>query len=390
MWKNRAAYIGLILLSGILLFFSAKPFFFCVSVGLVLLAGILVLCLKRDAKTIRVTLELPSGGQVGRELPLRFRVEGAEKLLATGAVLIELQIRNSMFHKIEKKRFLIPMEDGKQYYEVMWPVRECGELRFHCESIGVRDMLRLFVLPAKAFPELCTVCYPVRMDVQTETARDIVGTSRDEGFLQNRKGSDPSEMFDIREYVPGDDVRSIHWKLSSKTDELILREASEPSHYDVAILPDFGRTAWGEPLNEEEGCGAVAVGVALGEQLLQRGFSFCMVIPADNGLQVKEVHNERQLHQVLAAWMGFRIQENAGNGLEFFRIQHLEEQFTRLVILSAGRYGQNLKGLESRMGVTILNMVKDLDMIRNEESGNCIITEFPARQQPGCTYRVIC
>ena len=388
--KNRTAYIGLIVLSGVLLFFCAKPFFFCVGVGFVLLAALLALCLWQDAGRIRVTLEIPSGAQVGKELPLRFRVEGAEKLLATGAVLVEVQIRNSMFRKIEKKRFLIPMEDGKEYYEVMWPVRECGELRFHCESICVRDLLKLFVFPAKAFPELCTVCYPVRMEVQTENAGNIVGTSRDEGFIQNRKGSDPSEMFDIREYVPGDDVRAIHWKLSSKTDELILREASEPSHYDVAILPDFGRNAWGGSLKEEEGCAAAAMGVALGEQLLLRGFSFCLVIPGNEGLQIKEVHNERQLRQVMTAWMGFAVQENAGNGVQFFRMQHLEEQFTRLVVLSAGRYEQDLKGLESRMGVTILNMVEDLDTIRNEESGNCIITEFPASQEPGCTYRVIC
>lgn len=390
MWKSRIAYIGLILLSGVLLFFCAKPFFFCLGIGLVLLAGILWGCLRRDAGAIRVTMEVAHGGQTGRELPLRFRVDHPEKLLATGAVIIELQIRNAMFHTIEKRRFLLPMEDGKEYYEVLWPVERCGELRFHCESVRVRDMLRLFLLSARPFPELSTICHPVRMEIQTETAPNIVGISWDEGFIQNRKGNDPSEMFDIREYVPGDDIRAIHWKLSSKTEELILRQASDPSHYDVAILPDFGIHQWGKPMTAEEGCAAVAMGAAIGEQLVERGLTFCLVIPTDSGLQIREVHDERQLQQALAAWLSLRIQENAGNGIQFFRMQHLEERFTRLIILSAGKYEQDMKGMESRIGITILNAISGMETVRNDESENCIITEFPAEQKPGCIYRVTC
>ena len=390
MWKNRTTYIGLILLSAILLFFTAKPFFFLLLLGLFLLAGILYFCLFRDTKKIRISLELQHGGQEGKALPLCFRIEYPGRLSAAGAILVELQIRNVMFHTIDKKRFLIPLEDKKTVYEVDWPVKCCGEIRFHCEQIQVRDVLRLFAIKGTPFPELSTVCYPMRMEVCAEASRTITGISRQEGAVQNRKGSDPSEMFDIREYVPGDDIRSIHWKLSSKTEELILRQASEPSHYDVAMLPDFGRKQWGDTLHEEEGSAAIALGTALAEQLLEQGYAFCMVIPTDSGLQIREVRNERQFRQVLAAWLGFRIQENAGNGLQFFGMQHLEEQFTRLVILSAGKYEQELKGMEDRIGITILNVMEDLDAVRREESGNCMIEEFPARQKAGCTYRITC
>ena len=83
-------------------------------------------------------------------------------------------------------------------------------------------------------------------------------------MIQNRKGNDLSEIFDIREYVPGDDIRSIHWKLSSKTDTLILKEASDPSHYNVVILPDFGRKQLGETVSAREVNAAVGIGVAVG------------------------------------------------------------------------------------------------------------------------------
>ncbi len=38
---------------------------------------------------------------------------------------------------------------------------------------------------------------------------DLIGTADTEDIVQNRRGNDPSEIFDIREYAPGDDIRSI-------------------------------------------------------------------------------------------------------------------------------------------------------------------------------------
>ena len=390
MWKNRTTYIGLILLSVILLYFSAKPFFLLWLIGLFLLAIALLSCLRRDTGKIRVTMELRHGGQAGKSLPLCFRLEYSGRLIATGSILVELQIRNIMFHTIEKKRFLIPLENGKTVYELDWPVKSCGELRFHCERIQVRDVLRLFSMNIPSFEDLSMVCYPAPMEVQAEISGSVSGISREEGMTLNRKGNDPSEMFDIRDYVPGDDIRSIHWKLSSKTEELILRQASEPSHYDVAIMPDFGKNQWGASMRDAETDAAIALGTALAEQLVEQGYAFCMIIPTNSGLQVREVRSERQFRQVLAAWMGFQIQENAGNGLQFFQMQHLEEQFTRLVILSAGKYEQDLRGMEERIGITILNVIDDLEESHREESGSCVIAEFPTRQTAGGTYRVTC
>ena len=238
-----------------------------------LLAIALLLCLRRDTVKLRVVMELRHGGQAGKSMPLRFRLEYSGRLIATGSVLVELQIRNVMFHTIEKKRYLIPLENEETVYELDWPVKNCGEILFHCEKIQVRDVLRLFALNIPSFEDLSMVCYPAPMKVQAEISGSNFGISREEGMTLNRKGNEPSEMFDIREYVPGDDIRSIHWKLSSKTEELILRQTSEPSHYDAAIMPDFGRDQWGAPMLDAEADAAIALGTALAEQLVAQYYA---------------------------------------------------------------------------------------------------------------------
>ena len=59
----------------------------------------------------------------------------------------------------------------------------------------------------------------------TENTTVIADSER---YSQTRPGSDPSETFAIREYVPGDPIRQIHWKLSQKADTLMLRQLGLP------------------------------------------------------------------------------------------------------------------------------------------------------------------
>lgn len=49
----------------------------------------------------------------------------------------------------------------------------------------------------------------------------------------SKKGYDATEVFELREYQPGDSIRTIHWKLSEKFDTVLVREPSDTSSYDI-------------------------------------------------------------------------------------------------------------------------------------------------------------
>ncbi len=44
-----------------------------------------------------------------------------------------------------------------------------------------------------------------------------------------------SEQYEIRQYRPGDTMRAVHWKLSAKTDDLLVREAMDAADRSVMI-----------------------------------------------------------------------------------------------------------------------------------------------------------
>ena len=52
----------------------------------------------------------------------------------------------------------------------------------------------------------------------------------------NRKGNDPSQVLDIRDYERGDNVKRIHWKLSARLGKTMVRELDMPSDQDTLVV----------------------------------------------------------------------------------------------------------------------------------------------------------
>ena len=215
---------------------------------------------------------------------MTFRFASKKRLLAARSILVEMEAYNEMFCETAQRRMLFALSDTENEYTVSIPLVWCGKVTFRCTAIHIQDIFGLFRMQVTPFQEVCTVIYPHPLRLSTELSDTTIGTTRNDGLMQNRKGSDPSEMFDIREYIPGDDVRTIHWKLSGKTDQLIVRQPSDPSHYNIALLPDFGRIHQGETVSQAELNAAVALSAAIAEQLVLRGVPFCTVLPEKDGV----------------------------------------------------------------------------------------------------------
>ena len=57
-------------------------------------------------------------------------------------------------------------------------------------------------------------------------------------YAVRRRGSVSGDMIGIKEYVAGDPVRNIHWKLSEKTDKLLVKELGDPATDNYLLLLD--------------------------------------------------------------------------------------------------------------------------------------------------------
>lgn len=69
-----------------------------------------------------------------------------------------------------------------------------------------------------------------------ESTRHFVGDV--EVYDDIRSGSDATEIFEIRSYQPKDKLQNIHWKLSAKMDELMVKENSMPKACAIVLLAE--------------------------------------------------------------------------------------------------------------------------------------------------------
>ena len=390
MKKNRLGYALVMAGCAMLLFFYSTPFFLYMLFVMAAVALGMMLLLKRDAGYLRTEFQIYKSSDREKKVSLKIRTTSAHRILAAGSMVADVVIRNEMFDTSDRRRFVLNLRNKENFFQIPLSLIQCGEIQVECVDIRICDLFRLFSFKGKKAERLNTVIYPEKVGIQVELSKNLTGSSNEDGMLQNRKGNDPSETFDIREYVPGDDLRSIHWKLSSKTDTLILREASEPTHYQVVVMPDFGLDQMSGAASLNELSCAVGTGAALCQQLVDKGIFFCVAFPTVNGLRIAEVRSSSDCQKILSMWLSLRVQKKSGDGLKFFMMEHMERNFTRLLILAAGKYEQNLNSLDGKISVTVLNASDKQKEIRISREGSCEMVEIPAIQKKDTTYRIMC
>lgn len=118
----------------------------------------------------------------------------------------------------------------------------CGQMKLTVEDGKITDPLGIFsrkVVFDRA-SDTSAVIYYLPQVTELLVSPEEMGTYNMESYKysQTQKGSDPSEMFDIKAYGEGDSYKAIHWKLSSKLDEIMIREHGLPIENRVLIIMD--------------------------------------------------------------------------------------------------------------------------------------------------------
>ena len=85
-----------------------------------------------------------------------------------------------------------------------------------------------------------------------------------ENYAPDRTGYDLAEVYALREYAPGDSLRQMHWKLSSKLDKLVVREPSLPVRRSVLVFWERTQTACAGAVRRAGRCCHYGLPVAAG------------------------------------------------------------------------------------------------------------------------------
>ena len=389
MAAGRITYALTLALLGVILFLSGSPMVLVCLAVLVLVGISLWGLLRRDGKNVTLSCEVSPGARVGvsREMPIHVR--SCRRILAAKTLLAELEITNAMTGEVRHRQLVMPLRRRESGYALSVTPENCGELTVVCTRAWLRDHLDLYNRKTAPFAPAKVMVYPqnVRLDVHLDP--NSTGSPKEGGPMQNRRGNDPSEVFDLREYAPGDDIRSIHWKLSVKTDTLVLRQSGAPTYYDLALLVDIGLTQNGESTDTQERSAAIAYGAAAMRDLVRQGVRSCLAVPTAEGMVLMPVSSREEYQDALSRWLRLRLPQRAGDAMKLFRSEHLDDRFSRVLMLNAGKLTRQQDISATRSNVTVLSAVAGA--AENAAAmGAARFVELPAPPDRNTRSRVSC
>ena len=124
--------------------------------------------------------------------------------------------------------------------------QHAGRYAVSVSGAVLSDPLQLSIREAACRDREYITVLPETFDMQLTYASDAAMLENDRS-TDSRRGNDPGEVRSIREYVPGDPVRNIHWKLSEKTDKLLVKELGTPITDQFLVILDTGREISRDP-----------------------------------------------------------------------------------------------------------------------------------------------
>lgn len=232
--KKRLLWISAILLAAVLYLFDNNAGTLTVFVGVLAVPvfGILPLLNKRA----QVKMELNTAQEKGQTATGRLLAHNPGLLPMPRLKMVvqccNLRTGEETVRSLELS--LLPKQKKDVYFEFTCPY--CGKIKLEVTEVTTADMFGLFARKLHCSAKAAMTILPTLFEPAISLDSHDMAMPDSDTYSPTRPGSDPGETFAIREYVPGDAIRKIHWKLSEKTDMLMVREFGLPVVNEVAIL----------------------------------------------------------------------------------------------------------------------------------------------------------
>lgn len=161
-------------------------------------------------------------------------------------VHMKIKINRKYGNEAIYRNIEIPL-NGKQKQNISVSANRigCGYILIEAESVYIYDTLGVF---GRKYRRTMNPVEVVLLPTAQEMFIDLeqvpyIEVDESDVFSKDRAGEDTSETFGIREFVDGDSLNKIHWKLSARMNNTMVREFSMPVETNVYVYVDLCRAS---------------------------------------------------------------------------------------------------------------------------------------------------
>ena len=179
------------------------------------------------------------GCRVGESVPVTLLIESKCPFSFPRAEA-ELTVRHSFSRKCETVRMKFPLQARNVTRLTFYVTPDrCGIVEIRVKRLRAYDIFCLFRTNLRRTVDTTTLLVlPEPLSLPMQDGAPPVEQPDGERF-SGKAGEDPSEVFAIREYRPGDQVSRMHWKLSSRSEELLVKDFSAPIRKNCLLYLEY-------------------------------------------------------------------------------------------------------------------------------------------------------
>ncbi len=291
MLKRRIACILLIISALILYIFDNETITLALLAAVIVMPAVSLGLLALSGRNLEVSMERIT--QPGENPVVRVTIENPDfvPLAAVEAEVVCTNLRTG-----ETDSYIInanPRPRSVKEVDLEMLPKHAGRYEISVASAVLTDPLQLASREVFCSDREYITILPEIFEMQLSYASDAAMLESDR-TTDSRRGNDPGEVRAIREYVPGDPVRNIHWKLSEKTGKMLVKELGNPITDQFLVILDTAHEICQDPAALEV---VASVFASLVHTLRQNssGLSIAWTDPETGRAVIKKINSEEEL-----------------------------------------------------------------------------------------------
>ena len=383
MIANKITYIVSVALLLVTFVFTANAAALAAAAALIAMPVITVVACRSSVAMLKLGFELPRSCVVNAPLVLRITLN--RPLMFRGRMELSFSVYNQLTGtRTVYPVSLAPATGRPALFELELDSAVCGAHTIVLDTARLVDEMGFTSLALEDvdFHGSFTV-YPQILDIQVDPHQSASASLEGTSYDPYRSGQDASEVFDLRPYHEGDAVKSIHWKLSTRFDDMLVREASRPQDRAIAILfgalaHDFERSSRPEVLSA-----VLSLTASISLALMRQGYHHVVVTAPEGALAVYPVYDRRGFNRMIDALTATPLGPARPTSDERYAKLVAARGISKTVLVTVGVDERAYLDMGRLAGLSVLHVSDSVESYSIEHGANYTITHCPVSGDSG-------
>ena len=388
MGKSFTVYAILCLIVIAFGYFFSNTFLIILFIILALAPLLFRILLNIDAKNIKLSLDIDHDCIKNQESFFEVSITSPRPLLIAGLIYFNFEVKYDKYDETFTRLLKIPATENRGKVVIPFEATMCSAITIKCTGVECNDIIG--VTKAKLTPPKPIIfsVYPTTLPITINSNEHSFFTTESDQIMQNKKGNDMSEVYEFRDYVPGDNIHSIHWKLSCKVDKPIVRVGHSSTNSKTLVFLDIGKEIKGKKINAEMLSIAVDLAFTISNQLLDKGIGHKFCSSDENDISFYDINDSNDILYAEKHILSTPLPKENGVGISQFVMDAKYNDFAKIIYIYAEEYLDDLLALSLTTDVAAINISSSHSDIELSTDNKCRFYSLPYNKIMSETYNI--